>query len=159
MKTTKRTTLYLNNFNNGDWIHINDINKIYGLNWEIKITEDTHFLLIPYILDVKSKEGDPNGRTSSVLNSTINASPYIDINSKPISRYEYIFNKFEGHAKQKLIGFLSKIPMFKTWSSTAIRRLLANVGKIHYLKDEVVYKQNEDATAFYIVYDGEFAMK
>ena len=143
----------------GDCIQINEIDAMYGLNWEIKVIEDAHFLILPYILESASKENDSRGRSSSIMESSATVSPYLNISLKPISKYDSIFNKYDGNAKQKLIVFLLKIPMFKTWSSTAIRRLLANVGKIHYYKGETVYKQDDDASTFYIVYEGEFIMK
>lgn len=127
---------------------------------QVRTIDDIHFLVIPYIIEEldKGANGKPTS-SSAKASGLVSPSPYKSIFSRPVSKYDGIFNKFEMKARHVLISFLSENPLFKTWSSTALRKLLSNVGKLHFRKNQLVYKQNEQATAFYIVYRGEFAMK
>lgn len=75
--------------------------------------------------------------------------------------------KLEENVMNSYIDFLSEIfriiyidetVLFKSWGNSVLYKLLFAIDKISYKRNEVVYNQNDTATAFFIVYKGEFTM-
>ena len=56
------------------------------------------------------------------------------------------------------VNFYQSLNLFNSWAAITMKYLVYHNEKKHYIRGQVVYKQNEIADYFYIIRSGEFQM-
>lgn len=88
--------------------------------------------------------------------ATITCTARTDFAVLGITDYEKVLMKIEQKALQKRIAFFQNLPFLSHWTKTQIQRIILSFTEKSFLRNQVVYQQDEEANHVYIVKTGEF---
>mmetsp|Transcript_35831 Transcript_35831/g.35447 ORF Transcript_35831/g.35447 Transcript_35831/m.35447 type:complete len:80 (+) Transcript_35831:223-462(+) len=66
--------------------------------------------------------------------------------------------KLEEKVQDTYIHFLQGTALFRSWGHSVLYKLLFAIEKTTFKRGDKIYKQDDPANTFYIVYEGEFTM-
>ncbi|CAG9329582.1 unnamed protein product [Blepharisma stoltei] len=73
------------------------------------------------------------------------------------SDYDHMISKLVREKRNQLVNFLHALPIFNKSTKGTLSKLTYNFKEKNYIKNQVVYREGEDADSVYLIRQGEFA--
>ena len=70
--------------------------------------------------------------------------------------YNKVLNKIEQKNMTRIVEFLHELPFFKVWTRTALSKLYYSFEQRNLQRNQVLFRENQEADTVYIVQTGEF---